>query len=371
MYSLLLIDCLLYAATLFTLEGPTVLHEGEGASTPKQPQACVAKDGTAHWTFGIGDQVYYGQFAKERSTKPSMAFQVPNMSLGMRRGPRIAWTKHAIVISAIGGPQGKGKDGDVLAYRSVDEGLTWSGPIRVNDEVSSAREGLHAMTASEDGDLWCVWLDLRSKKTELYASRSQDGGTTWSKNQRIYRSPGGSICECCHPSIVVQDHRIHVLFRNSLDGDRDMYLISSDDNGQTFGNAIRLGIQHWKLNACPMDGGMLATDPSGEVKTVWRRQGTLFVAGPNPREEIHVGIGEQPWIAVCADQTRVVWTHKREGDLMLMGLKSGEPQKIAENARDPVIVASIGATSTAYLFWEQKRENRTQLMGMTLPCDGP
>ncbi len=95
------------------------------------------------------------------------------------------------------------------------------------------------------------------------------------------------------------------------------------------------------------------------------------MAGPNPREEIHVGIGEQPWIAVCADQTRVVWTHKREGDLMLMGLKSGEPQKIAENARDPVIVASIGATSTAYLFWEQKRENRTQLMGMTLPCDGP
>ncbi len=46
------------------------------------------------------------------------------------------------------------------------------------------------------------WLDLREKGTVLYASKSMDHGETWSKNILVYRSPDGSICECCHPSII-------------------------------------------------------------------------------------------------------------------------------------------------------------------------
>jgi hypothetical protein len=194
------------------------------------------------------------------------------MSLGMRRGPRIASSGDAVVITAIGGPQGKGRDGDLIAYRSTDRGKGWQGPIRVNDVDASAREGLHAMTATEDGVLWCVWLDLRAKKTELYASKSLDGGLTWERNRLVYRSPGGSICECCHPSVVARGDTVQILFRNSLGGNRDMYLVTSDDAGKTFGEAVRLGDMHWVLNACPMDGGMLAVDkgavsrPCGDAK---------------------------------------------------------------------------------------------------------
>ncbi len=140
------------------------------------------------------------------------------MSLGMRRGPRIAHSGKSIVITAIGGVEGKGKDGDILAYHSDDNGKTWIGPSRVNDVESSAREGLHAMTASSEGILWCVWLDLREKGTQIFASKSSDQGRTWSKNVHVYRSPDGSVCECCHPSIVATRNSLHVLFRNSING---------------------------------------------------------------------------------------------------------------------------------------------------------
>ncbi len=143
------------------------------------------------------------------------------------------------MITAIGGPQGKGRDGDLVAHRSQDGGKTWSGPVKVNDVDASAREGLHAMTASPDGTLWCVWLDLREKGTKLFSSKSTDGGATWSKNSLVYRSPDGSICECCHPSIVADRNAVHILFRNSLKGDRDMYLVTSRDQGATFGEALR------------------------------------------------------------------------------------------------------------------------------------
>ncbi len=53
----------------------------------------------------------------------------------------------SITITAIGGTQGKGRDGDILAYRSHDLGKNWLGPVKVNDVDGSGREGLHAMTS--------------------------------------------------------------------------------------------------------------------------------------------------------------------------------------------------------------------------------
>ena len=113
----------------------------------------------------------------------------------------------------------------------MDDGKTWQGPARVNDVADSAREGHHAMASGADGSIWCVWLDLRDKKSEIYAAVSNDDGATWTANQCIYRSPDGSVCECCHPSVVVSGHHVHVMFRNSIGGHRDMYVTSSTDGG--------------------------------------------------------------------------------------------------------------------------------------------
>lgn len=241
------------------------------ANGPKQPQAAVAADGTLYVVFGSGEEVSLCSCTDNgRSfSKPAVVFRVPNLSLGMRRGPRITVFGDSMIITAIGGKQGKGRDGDVLAWRSNNRGETWSGPVQVNDRDDSAREGLHAMACSATGEAWCTWLDLRSEQTELYASKSVDGGATWSRNQLVYRSPDKSICECCHPSIALNDKTIHVLFRNSLDGNRDMFLSSVIQHGDEISvNSRTIGNGHWKLNACPMDGGMLSLDAKGLVSTV-------------------------------------------------------------------------------------------------------
>jgi hypothetical protein len=66
----------------------------------------------------------------------------------------------------IGGKQGKGRDGDVLAICSADGGKTWRDPVIVNDVPDAAREGLHGMAAGPSGEFTCIWLDLRNKSTE-------------------------------------------------------------------------------------------------------------------------------------------------------------------------------------------------------------
>ncbi len=345
---------------------PFTIYEGSNAVPPKQPQSYLSAQGVAHLTFGVGDQVFYCQVNGQTASVPQVAFRVPNMSLGMRRGPRIAHAGKSIVISAIGGDQGKGKDGDVLAYQSNDDGKSWIGPVRVNDVESSAREGLHAMTASKEGILWCVWLDLREKGTQLFASKSIDQGQSWSKNIRVYRSPDGSVCECCHPSIAAEGKSLHVLFRNSLKGNRDMYLVSSKDQGETFSTGDRLGVEHWNLNACPMDGGMLSITPLGEVVTAWRRGRAVFTTREKTPSENMLESGEQPWIASNSSGTYVAWLTKRDGELRVEKLGTSNTLKIAESARDPVVVASNDNEPLAYVFWEQRVGDKNFIMGQSI-----
>jgi hypothetical protein len=342
---------------------PYTVFEHHGSFVPKQPQACVSDDGSVHLTFGIGEEVYYSRIQIGAKLEPRSAFKVPNLSLGMRRGPRIAKAKQSIVITAIGGPQGKGRDGDLFAFRSEDDGQTWSTAIRINDVDASAREGLHAMASTDDGRLWCVWLDLREKGTQLFAASSDDGGQSWCKNILVYKSPDGSICECCHPSIVADGDSIHVLFRNSLAGNRDMYLTSSTDRGKSFSSAERLGSQHWHVNACPMDGGMLTKTPGGELISVWRRNGTIFSTGSKATSETIIESGEQPWVASNQTGVYAAWITKRDGKLQTQRFGTSEIKTIATNVRDPVIVAGHGRNQKAHLFWEHRTGDRTAIMG--------
>lgn len=345
---------------------PFTVHTGSESSAPKQPQAFVGSDGTVHLAFGIDNDVYYCNVKDGKCSAASLAFPVPNMSLGMRRGPRIAQSGSDLVVTAIGGAQGKGRDGDILAFRSSDQGKTWTGPVKVNDVESSAREGLHAMTASSDGTLWCVWLDLRERGTKLFVSHSKDRGATWSKNQLAYRSPDGSVCECCHPSILSDKDSIHILFRNSLKGNRDMYLVSSTDLGASFGAAVRLGDTPWTLNACPMDGGMLAVDGAGRLSSVWRRGHTLLTAGTQAGSETLFGNGEQPWVTGASDGFYTVWTSKREGDLMLLRPGKSQSETLSARSSFPIVVSGASPTRGAYVFWEKRSDQGFSILGQRL-----
>jgi hypothetical protein len=316
----------------------------------------VDSEGAIHVAYGVGDTVYYRRSTDGGGTysQPVALPKVNAMSLGMRRGPRIAVSAAGVCVTAIGGKQGKGRDGDVLAFRSAD-GASWRGPVLVNDTPDAAREGLHAMASGPDGQLCCVWLDLRTRKVEVMAATSSDGGATWGKNVLVYRSPDGNVCECCHPSVAFDAAgAIHVLWRNSLGGKRDMYFATSSDGGRTFGEAARLGTGSWTLKACPMDGGGIAPLGQGKVATAWRREQTVFLLADAGADEQSLGTGEQPWIAATAQGPYVVWLKKRGEAALLLAPGSRSPIELASHAADPVIAAGPGGRGPVVAAWEAR-----------------
>ncbi len=303
--------------------------------TAFQPQI-ASSGGRAFVACGAGDRIYV--LASEDGGR---TFRVPvrlpssgHLMLGMRRGPRIAISGESVVVSAVLGREGGGADGDLLAWRSSDEGRTWSAPVQVSDVPGAAREGLHAMAASATGRVACTWLDLRSPGTEIWSSISNDGGATWSKNVRVYRSPDKTVCECCHPSAAFGPRgELYVMFRNWLGGSRDMYLSTSKDGGSKYGPAQKLGLGTWPLNACPMDGGSIGVAPDGTVTTVWRRGGQVFLCQPG-KAEVKVGEGVQPWMASGKDVNFVVW----ENEETVMGVSEGRPQPFRQGTRPTVAI---------------------------------
>jgi len=332
----------------------------------KQPQAAVDESGRVYVAYGVGDTVKCAVSVDSGQSFQSSAVGSPGLiSLGMRRGPRIAATGGSVVVSAIGGETGKGRDGDVVAWRSTDQGKTWAQPVQVNSVKGSAREGLHAMAAGPNGLVFCVWLDLRNKRTELFGARSTNGGQTWEADRLIYQSPDRSICECCHPSVVISaEGTIHVMWRNSVKGARDMYLATSTDGGQSFPQARKLGRGTWALNACPMDGGAVAVGPGDQVETIWMRAGSIFTAQPGADEK-RLGKGVQGWAASGHDGTYKLWLEGRNGRLMLCPPGSDSATPLAEQANDPVIAAAPGGKGPVVAVWESKA-GTGELLGLIL-----
>ncbi len=80
---------------------------------------------------------------------------------------------------------------DIMFSRSTDGGITWSSPIRINDDPEEASnwQWFGTMSVAPNGRIDIVWNDTRNHPSdytsELYYSFSADGGLTWSPNVQV------------------------------------------------------------------------------------------------------------------------------------------------------------------------------------------
>lgn len=315
------------------------------------PNLAVDNGNTIHLVYGYGDSLMYASSDHEGTfSKPSLVAVLPKMFSFAMRGPQIAATEKGLVVTACTSV------GDIFSFYKED-GKNWIQGNKVNDTDTTAKEGLTALSA--DGkNTFAVWLDLRdNKRNKIYGAQSRDGGKTWSKNIMVYTSPDTSVCECCKPSVAVKRNHVYVMFRNWLQGNRDLFLIQSNDGGNSFGNAQKLGNGNWKLDGCPMDGGGIAINKKGEIQTVWRREATLFAAVPG-RPEKEIGEGKECTMAIIHDKNVYAWSEN--GEIVIMNAK-GE-KKILGEGSEPVLKALNN--DQLICVWNNKKQIHAAIFDM-------
>ena len=329
-------------------DGRVWLAYGQISEMPAAPAAGGHGDGQKHKGHAA-PQGRMGDLFIACSTDGGATFgpavkaaHVPALMLGNRRGPRLAAHGDNLTLTVIGT--------ELLAFASRDGGKTWSEAVTINDVPTSAREGLHDLAAAPDGKLFVTWLDLRNGRTELWGAESADGGRTWSTNAQVYRSPDKSICECCHPSALYDAQgNLAVMWRNSVQGARDMWLAVRAKGAKEFSAARKIGTGTWTLNACPMDGGRIVALGDGKFGTVWQRAGEVFFA-PQSGAEVSLGSGKQP---IAVNQSAAPTIFWQQGADLVSAAKPGEtPMKRAADARFASALALAGGKGVL-LAYEQ------------------
>lgn len=308
----------LIIASLFACKNGDSGTEDAVIAEGQMPNLVKDNAGNIHLTYGNGDSILYSISSDQGKTfsTPSLIAVLPELAASHMRGPQIASTSNGLVVTACTDA------GNLFGFTKGQSG-SWTQPTRVNDLDTVAKENLMALSA--DGDhAFAVWLDLRDKHNKIFGARSTDGGRSWSKNMLIYASPDTTVCECCKPSVAVKGDKVYVMFRNWLNGYRDLYIVQSIDGGNTFGQAQKLGKGKWALNGCPMDGGSLAIN-NGKIETVWRRQNTIYACEPG-KEEQPLGEGKNCTMEAVNGTNFYAWVEngnvvvmKREGMKKTLG----------------------------------------------------
>ncbi len=124
---------------------------------------------------------------------------------------------------------------DVMFSKSTDGGLSWSSPIRINDDISvDNTQWFGTMSVAPNGRIDAVWLDTRdapqgSVLSALYYSYSTDQGNTWSVNEKLSASFDPNLG---YPDqfkmgdyfdMVSDNTGAHLAWANTLNGEQDVY----------------------------------------------------------------------------------------------------------------------------------------------------
>ncbi|WP_421827700.1 sialidase family protein [Larkinella sp.] len=317
------------------------------------PVVVAEPSGKLHLTFGQDSAIYYATTSTKTASfgTPTVVAVLPNLVAGAKRGPQIAVTAQYVVISAVN------RAGDLFAY-SLDRATgRWSSAVRMNDVPQIAKEGFQAVAGASRGVFHAAWLDLRDdKKNKIVGTTSRDGGRTWSANHVIYRSPDGTVCECCRVSMAAKNNDVYVQFRNWLDGSRNLYLAHSTDGGKTYAPAQKLGTGTWPLKACPMDGGAVAVSAAGQPFTAWRRENTLYTCQPGEPEQA-IATGRNVTLTAGSTGPLLAWD-----DAGTVWVKSGNKPAVSVGKGQMPSVAVAG--KTAVCVWELEGKVMTGTVGL-------
>jgi len=114
-----------------------------------------------------------------------------------------AWTDQADQTQSFA----DGAETDIFFAFSDDGGLHWSSPVRVADDVVGADQFYQWLSVDPtDGSVNISWYDTRNdsakRKTDIYFTRSTNGGLSFSANVRVTTASTDESCPVCEQCIA-------------------------------------------------------------------------------------------------------------------------------------------------------------------------
>jgi hypothetical protein len=152
---------------------------------------------------------------------------------------------------------------DVRLSFSKDDGQTWSASTTPHHDGKAVEHGFASLfQAPGQNGLGLIWLDGREMKSDGHGAMGGnmtlraatfDGSGSQASETRV----GERVCECCPTAVAETSDGPIVAFRNRTEDEiRDIYV--SRFAGGRWSNPTAVHDDHWKINACPVNGPALS-----------------------------------------------------------------------------------------------------------------
>jgi hypothetical protein len=226
----------------YGVDGEVYVSWLNGLASPSARLMCrYSSDGGVSWA---GSAVQVAQLGSN-SHRPPQCFNrdfnvtFPSMSVDRSNGPH----RGRAYFCYTDGAQG---NFDAFVTHSDDKGLTWSSPIRLDDEGNTSEQFWPQVDASPiDGRVTVGWYDRRNATNnnslcDYYITQSVDGGTTWGPNRRLSDT---SVAWCGVPANIAPNFgdyteltsdamSIFGIWSDARGGGPDVYVGRFDDRFQ-------------------------------------------------------------------------------------------------------------------------------------------
>ncbi|MEW5987609.1 MAG: sialidase family protein [Chloroflexota bacterium] len=200
------------------------VNDDLGTAAQYQPTIALSRDGDtvyAAWRDerGPSADVYFARSTNGGVTWSANVRVNDDVGLTVQERPTLAGGDDDKVYLAW--TDRRNGQADIFFSLSTDGGSTWGANVQVNDDGGVAAQNFPSLDVDEVGRLYLAWSDSRQGNRDIYAATSTDDGLSWSGNIKVNDDGGTAVQD--HPGLAVDSGVVHVIWADERNLNSDIY----------------------------------------------------------------------------------------------------------------------------------------------------
>lgn len=214
--------------------------------------------------------------------------------------------------------------GIVPSFAQTAPGFT--NPVSISNTLSDAQTP--HIIASNDG-VFALWLETKSGKTDVFFSKSTDGGSTFASPINLSENSTG---QSGYTQFAQSGKDVYVVWQTSLSGTAYVYLTKSSDGGSSFGKPVMIS-DNTKLAAFPQVSvsdnhvyfAWLEKSDNNSTNVVFTKSDDKAISINAPLYMTHnLGNSGIPKLVATGNQVYLAWEDNSKGNFDVFLSKSDD-----------------------------------------------
>jgi len=147
---------------------------------------------------------------------------------------------------------------EIWCSKSTDGGISWSAGVIVDGSIGGDVSRFPTVTIDNTGNPIAAYMRFDSDLTNArwVVTKSTDTGASFGTDVFAsgWSSGTSEVCDCCPGSITTQGAVVTMMYRDNDSNIRDSWVGISTDGATTFTSGMDVDQQAWNLTFCPSSG---------------------------------------------------------------------------------------------------------------------